>query len=226
MIKLEMTSLLQQLPGNIGWKDTHFHHAGCNDNLARILQFSHPDQIINLTDADLPGSTEELYHYHKHNDELALAGHTIKAIHQSSFPYDGSLFLFVKKPLLDSANQICGLLYHCQELAFNDFISNLFETDKRYSTSSNRYYLETSTNTRKLSTRELECLFCTLRGLNAKETGKCLGLSKRTIESYLENIQNKFGATTKQELIMMATSEGYRNIIPERFLTSGKKLFN
>lgn len=226
MIKLDMSHILRQSPGYLGWKDTHFRHAGCNDNLARIYQFSHPDQIIHLTDADLPGSTETLYDYHKRNDELALAGHTIKAIHQSSFPYDGSLYFFVKKPLLDAENHICGLIYHCQEIILNDFLINLLETDKRFSSASKQYYLASTTNTRALSTRELECLFCTLRGLNANETAKRMGLSKRTIESYLENIKSKFGSRTKQELVIMATAEGYRNIIPERFITIGKKLFN
>lgn len=226
MIKLEVTNILRQSPGYLGWKDTHLRHAGCNDNLARIYQFSHPEQIVNLTDADLPGNTDTLYDYHKRNDELALAGNTIKAIHQSSLPYDGSLYFFEKKPLFDSENHICGLIYHCQEMILNDFLINLLETDKRFSSASKQYYLAATTNTRALSTRELECLFCTLRGLNANETGKRMGLSKRTIESYLENIKNKFGSRTKQELVIMATAEGYCNIIPERFITIGKKLFN
>lgn len=52
----------------------------------------------------------------------------------------------------------------------------------------------------RLSSRELDCLKCILRGLNAPETALKLNLSKRTVEKYIESIKNKLGSNSKLEL--------------------------
>lgn len=52
----------------------------------------------------------------------------------------------------------------------------------------------------KLSDMEKECLYCYLHGFTAKETGKLLSLSPRTIETHIANVKNKFNCHTKDEL--------------------------
>lgn len=52
-----------------------------------------------------------------------------------------------------------------------------------------------------LSKRELDCLHPLIRGKTAKEIGKILNLSPRTVESYLENIKSKLSVDSKAELI-------------------------
>lgn len=51
-----------------------------------------------------------------------------------------------------------------------------------------------------LTKREKECVKWLLKGLTAIQIGKKIHLSNRTVESYLENIKNKLGCRTKQEL--------------------------
>jgi len=55
-----------------------------------------------------------------------------------------------------------------------------------------------------LSTREKECLNILLDGKTAKQIGYLLGLSPRTIESYLDNIKSKLQCWTKAELVDFA----------------------
>ncbi|CAM2944449.1 transcriptional regulator LuxR [Legionella steigerwaltii] len=55
-----------------------------------------------------------------------------------------------------------------------------------------------------LSRREKECLQFLIRGKNTREVAQILGLSKRTVEHYLENIKNKMSVNTKSELIEKA----------------------
>lgn len=55
-----------------------------------------------------------------------------------------------------------------------------------------------------LSARELDCLSHMLQGKSARETSILLGLSKRTVEHYIENIKDKFGISKKSELIEKA----------------------
>ena len=56
----------------------------------------------------------------------------------------------------------------------------------------------------KLTSRERQCLRLLLEGKSAKETATQLALSHRTIEYYFENIKNKFGSCSKQEVWQIA----------------------
>ncbi len=53
----------------------------------------------------------------------------------------------------------------------------------------------------KLSRRERQCLYYCTRGMSANAIALELGLSKRTIEDYLERAKNKLGCANKFELI-------------------------
>lgn len=56
-----------------------------------------------------------------------------------------------------------------------------------------------------LSSREQEVLQALIKGKTAQETAIELSLSRRTVESYLDNSKNKLGCFTKQELFSLAT---------------------
>lgn len=212
--------ILNQLPGYIGWKDRNFQYLGCNNNLASILKLNHSENIIGLFDTDLLGCTEEAFHFHKKNDQLALGGKTISCLHKSSAPYDGSFFYFVKKPMIENS-KITGIIYHCYKFINSQFIFDLQRRDKKIfpqMLSFSYYQIGCGEDPFHLSERELECLFLLLRAMTAKQIGEQIRLSKRTVESYIENIKNKFGSRTKAELIVLAMNHGYLNIIPPRFL--------
>ena len=53
----------------------------------------------------------------------------------------------------------------------------------------------------KLSKREIECVYYLTRGMTAKEIGKKISLSNRTVESYLENAKSKLGCNRRSELV-------------------------
>lgn len=52
-----------------------------------------------------------------------------------------------------------------------------------------------------LSKREKDCLYHYVRSKSTREISQILGLSKRTIEHYLENIKQKLHVSTRSELI-------------------------
>lgn len=213
--------IFEQLPGYIGWKDKNLYHSGCNRNLAAALCLKDTSQIVGLKDQDLLDHNDESDLFHEKNDLLVLQGNTVKGIHRSSTPYDGSLFYFVKKPMFDNFNQISGLIYYCHEFIAPSTFPNVFEIDLRNCSEDFRpshYRIAPQDNICNLSDRELECLFFILRGKSAKQIGEYIRLSKRTVESYIENVKNKFGCHNKSELILKAFSMGYMNIIPPRFL--------
>jgi DNA-binding CsgD family transcriptional regulator len=216
------TSLFEQLPGNIGWKDITLKHLGCNQNLATALRLKKSDAIIGLDDSELPDHNPESTLFHKKNDLLAIQGNTIKGLHRAASPYNESYFFFVKKPIYDNLNQIAGLIYHCNVINLPPSLNELLRLNYDSNANHSHYIFGLSENIFNLSHRELECLFLILRGKSAKQTGEIMSLSKRTIESYIENIKNKFGCESKSDLITIAIDHGYMRNIPSRFLNSIK----
>jgi DNA-binding CsgD family transcriptional regulator len=211
----------EQLPGYFAMKDLGGSYLTCNNNLAAIMKLKSPRQIIGLSDYDLPDFTEENHVIHQRNDVLSLSGKTVQCIHRSSSPYDGSLYNLIKKPLLNHENTIVGLLYHCMQIINSEFVNQLFVSDNKMYANTEKpqtYYIGAIENPFRLSSRELECLFFTLRGLTAKQIAEQLSLSKRSVEFYLDNMKNKMGCITKSELICLGVTNGYTNYIPPRIL--------
>lgn len=55
-----------------------------------------------------------------------------------------------------------------------------------------------------LSKQQIECLHYLAKGMTAKQTAKCMGLSYRTVEFYIENIKAKLNCTARIDLIQKA----------------------
>lgn len=68
----------------------------------------------------------------------------------------------------------------------------------------NRYDITGKRGTCSLSARELECLVLTANNKTAKEIGKLLCLSPRTVEEYLLSLRTKLGCNSKSELLQIA----------------------
>ena len=64
-----------------------------------------------------------------------------------------------------------------------------------------KYPLRCKTGQIYLSKRESECLFQLSLGKTAKEIGRLLNLSPRTVEFYINNIKEKTGCRTRTELV-------------------------
>lgn len=60
------------------------------------------------------------------------------------------------------------------------------------------------------------CVFLLIRGKSAKEIEALLSISKRTVESYIENIKNKMDCRNKAEILVKAVLNSYHNHIPAR----------
>ena len=81
------------------------------------------------------------------------------------------------------------------------------------------YTLE-SRNITALSTKESECLFYLLRGKPLKSIADNIGLSKRTVETYVDNIKAKFTCYTKHELLDIAFQHGLIHVVPKSIINS------
>lgn len=59
-----------------------------------------------------------------------------------------------------------------------------------------------------LSPRELECLIWATRGKSSGDIGGILGLSPRTVDSYLEKVCSKLRVRTRIEAVAVAVRAG------------------
>ena len=67
---------------------------------------------------------------------------------------------------------------------------------------------EADASIRRLSVREAECLFWAGRGKSSTDIGVILGLSGRTVDSYLAKACAKLGVRTRIEAVAMAVERG------------------
>jgi DNA-binding CsgD family transcriptional regulator len=65
-----------------------------------------------------------------------------------------------------------------------------------------------------LTQKESQCLYWLLRGRSAGQTADILFLSRRTVESHLESIKNKYSCKTKAELHDYCCHSGFLSIFP------------
>lgn len=61
----------------------------------------------------------------------------------------------------------------------------------------------------KLTQRELSCVMYLLQNKTAQETAELMNLSRRTVESYLDNIKIKLNCDTKADLLAKLKSDKY-----------------
>lgn len=212
--------ILMQIPGCIAWKDKNLKYQGANKNLLITMNFEHPKELVGLSDEDLALNTPELNTFFHEQDLLALQGHSVEVIHDLEHAKDKTYFL-QKSPLRCEQGTIIGVVYYCMMWSQADLLTALRQIDQKFqpaSALSHYYNIDAHHNPNNLSVRELECLFLQLRGKTIKQTGEILNLSKRTVESYLDNIKAKFGCQSKSELLVAAMIQGYQKHIPKSLI--------
>ncbi len=67
---------------------------------------------------------------------------------------------------------------------------------------------EVGASARRLSAREVECLCWAGRGKSSTDIGVILGLSGRTVDSYLAKACAKLGVRTRIEAVALAVERG------------------
>lgn len=213
-MQLPENLLLDHLSGHIGWKDVNRQYLGANKAWLEFKGFSDVEEIAGKTDEELSPWSIEDNKIFQQQDLNVLNGDKVSTTHLDS--KSNKVFLLEKCPLTDQNNIVTGLIYYCRPCHKNDVFRVLKHLDDDLHLSTSHYTLNDNQNKYGLTSREYECVFLLIRGKTAKEIGALLSLSKRTIESYMENIKNKMDCKNKAEILVKAVSNGYHNHIPAR----------
>ncbi len=104
--------ILDTIPQSIFWKDHQLQYLGCNLAFAEDAGLADPEDIVGLTDYDLPWSKEEADWYRECDRKVMDHNTPESRIVESQIRADGrQIWLETSKlPLLSSEQQVVGLL--------------------------------------------------------------------------------------------------------------------
>lgn len=224
----DLEALSSLMPTLYFWqKNLDSVYIDCNSALARLFAFKNRLAMQGRTDYDIPCKASELAHIFQREDKAVIKKQTFRRyLNVSQYKNDEwKTILVTKNPLKDSANNIIGTFAYAQDLSGLEYsISQLIRKNmNRFGHNPGEYLLTTDVTVPcnsdiYLTVRENECLFLLLHGGTAKQIAQTLHLSRRTVETYIDNIKIKFDCNSKSELISKAIALGYLDTIPLRFL--------
>ncbi|AGP33189.1 PAS domain-containing protein [Sorangium cellulosum] len=104
--------IISTFPYSIWWKDRDCVYLGTNEMSARGAGLSRAEDIIGLTDYDLPWTREEAEHYIRLDKAVMESGEPMLNIEETQRQADGSTryLLTCKVPLKDDRGEVFGIL--------------------------------------------------------------------------------------------------------------------
>jgi len=143
----------------------------------------------------------------RHNDLITLKSYKMNIVEEEATLKNGIVYqnsLSIKFPWYNSNNKAIGVFGCSVILGKQNLADALSQMSVLGLLSSN---LEESIVDNSvidgvfLSTRERECVSLLVKGKTAKEIGKIMKLSHRTVEHYLATVKTKLNVSSKSELI-------------------------
>lgn len=225
-----LIDLVNQMSGLFLVMDKNSRFILANKVAANWTGFKSSDSMLGKTYHDMLCKASEQHDIFKNQDTLTRnRDKHVKIVGYYQYADKWQLVFGEKYPLRDNEGNLVGTVSH-----FNDVTNcNLIDLSKflkisqhgdsiKLGREQNGYLVEDHYPDITLPGRQSECLFFLLRGKTAKDIGKILGLSYRTVEGHIEQIKNKFQCSSKSELVEKAISYDYMNIIPEGLFLSLK----
>ena len=103
--------IITKVPGFVFWKDTGLKLMGCNDNFAKQIGFQCPEDVVGLTDYDLPWNPEQTKKFIRDDSEILKTGREKINIEENQRQLNGKdLFLLTSKVPLYDRDKIAGVL--------------------------------------------------------------------------------------------------------------------
>ncbi len=126
-----LTSVLDNIPQLIFWKDRENVFLGCNQNAAKVVGLNSPAEIVGKTDFEMPSTPEETEWYIQCDREVIDSGEAKLHIIESQQQADGKQAWIEtsKVPLRDANGEVFGILCTVEDITER---KQAEETLKRY----------------------------------------------------------------------------------------------
>lgn len=218
--------LLDQMPGYVCIKNQSSRLVYLNQDFSKLAGFNCPEDFLSIGGLDEQMQCPAANYantFRKEDRCIIKQGKTLKILGFYGYSGDDWRIMYtVKKPFYDAATSTTGVLCHAYDMTHSEII-NLSPLIKeleshKLSKKNYSYYIGEGLKNHSLSDKQQLCLFYYIRGYTAKSVGEKIGLSKRTIESYLDTIKYKLQVNSKNELIEKAINNGFLSILPSSIL--------
>lgn len=221
-----LSRVLSNFPGYITLQDVNARFLAANHASITAMGFENFNKMHGRYPGDMQSRFAEIHEQLVENNRFIIEQETVITSVFSAYvaSNDWKLFLTQQQPLLDDNSLIIGVASQSLDITNTPIANNLaplfLKTNGEHGINMLQgIYRYTSYHGKlNFSKRQGECFFWLLHKKSAVEIGAILGLTKRTVESYIRNIKAKFQVSTISELIDFANEHGLQNYIPEHWI--------
>lgn len=212
----QLNNAFESFPGSVFCKDKNGKYLEVNAVQIYIFGCASADDILGKNDCDFT-NMDSAQSWNKNDNDVIYSGKPktiIEHLHNGPFEKQAMPFLSHKFPLKNKSNKIIGIfgmsfLLDNVKAKQNWLTESGFQAKSKYLEFLNaielhNYQITGNYGNVQLSKREMQCLFWCAKDKTAKKIADILGLSPRTIESYLITLKNKLNCSSKYELINIA----------------------
>jgi len=212
-------SIFNTLPDYVCWKDTELNYTLMNEATATLFGFRSSAASFNLiSDHDLHCDAVALADQFQRDDRYVLtSGNDLTLINFCKYENDQWRLLFGRKSLLtDATGTKKGIYGRFMDVTNSPIFKIIFGFCSQDKKAFNQvsYVIKDRFDEFNFSTRESEIMFYLVRGHTAKEIGRKIHLSYRTIEKHIDHMKKKLDVYSKSQLIDKALSLGMMSYLP------------
>lgn len=223
---------INQIPSAITWLNLDHSIFAANHTCLSISGFIKQDKAEGNSYINMPCPVSECYQEFIAQDERAKQS-TAPTEFLGLYCYhnDDWKVTYGTKSLIKSKDGqpigICANIVEIKNSYMNNFLAQLMRLEGHLKSPQARQQLSyqlaetVPSDAFSLTERQLECLFYLLRGFSVPMIAERLFVSKRTVESHIENIKLKLDCFTRTELIEKALHYGWIGIMPKSILKMG-----
>ncbi len=221
-------SILEQIPSFICVQDMHSKVLYSNNHTAGLFGYPNASSLQGVGPYDMRcPAVESAPDFIKQDQYVRSKQVTLTILDIHRYVNDQEKILLTKKAPYYDNGVLAGCICQCDEIystSFTRVAAMLMQSDKMFYPKNKNvdraYVVGTLLDETTLSKQEMNCLFYLIRGLSMKDIALRVGLSWRTVESYLNNIKYKWDCANKKEVIAYAISHGLLNYIPPDVLSA------
>lgn len=228
---LERTSrILSHVPGLVLWKYPDARFMCANQRAIADMGFAHFTQMSGCYPRDMKNQSSKMHDRFVENTRYVIEQQCSVINVFSLYLASGrwSLHIGEEQPLLDAQQSIIGVSAHSMDVTATPIaahLAGLFLDHRKkggIQLQQGIYRYSEAYEAWNLSPRQGECLFWLLQHKSSSEIGALLGLTKRTVESYIRLIKSKFQVSTLSELSDFAHEHGLQCYIPKHWIDQSR----
>lgn len=207
---------ISHLPGYYCIKDLNHTYVTSCDRLPKLLGFKNKNELLGKSDHDINCPAVKEADNYILEDEIVLT--TQEGITKIDVIYysdnEPRPILYHKWPIYLN-DMLIGVGCYTIELSsslmsqFQRKLDGLKISDRLRTTVKLNEIKNDTSNPYHLSPKQIECLHHVIRGKSYRQTGIDMGISKRTVESYVEQVKKKMACKSKAKIINLALNSGY-----------------